>query len=249
MIRRLTLLSLAAVLGAGCLAAEPKAAPEDIEILDGDESADALTRRLEVHGTLELGQTIDATFATRGYAGWLFTVAPGARIVLDARGRDDSDPVMYLYGPQSGRSWSRARAIAINDDFGGTLDSHLDVRVRTGGTYLVVVREYWARAGAFSLSLGCGDAECRAECGEDDACPTGSACERVYCIRAPCPSFCRAIDPTLVCEVDSDCVAVPTGCCPCSMGGDQRAVRADAAGTGRPSCDASDPALCPAVYL
>jgi hypothetical protein len=247
--RRASLIALTAVLATACVAGEPKAAPDDLELIDGDDAADSLTRRLELRGTIDLGQSLDAPFATRGHAGWLVTVGAGARVVLDASGHDGADTVMFLYGPQRGASWSHARPIAVSDDHGGTLDSHLDVRVRTAGTYLVVILEYWGREGGFTLSLGCGEGECRAECGADDACPTGSACERVVCVRAPCPSYCRAIDPTVACEVDADCVAVPTTCCSCAMGGHERAVNGEHAAGLLPTCDPSEPARCRAVYL
>ncbi len=247
--RQFPILTLAMCLAIGCAAAEPKASPEDLELTDGDEAADAWTRRLEVRGAIEMGQSIDASFATRGHAGWLFTAAAGARVVLDASGHDGTDTVMYLYGPQVGNSWSRMQPIASNDDHRRSMDSHLDVRLRAGGTYLVVVREYWRAPGSFTLSLACAGDECRAECGADDACPMGSACERVFCVRAPCPSFCRTVDPTLACESDADCVAIPTSCCPCSMGGQERAVRGDRADALLPSCDPNDPPRCLAVVL
>jgi hypothetical protein len=249
MTRQFSLFALAMCLALGCVAAEPKASPEELELVDGDDAADAFTRRLEVRGTIEVGQSIDADFATRGYAGWLFTATAGARVVLDASGHDGTDTVMYLYGPQVGSSWSHMRPIASNDDHRWSLNSHLDVRLRTGGTYLVVVHEYWRTPGSFTLSLACAGGECRAECGADDACPMGSACERRVCIRAPCPSFCRTIDPTLACESDADCVAIPTSCCSCAMGGQERAVRGDHADALLPNCDPNDPPRCLAVYL
>ncbi|MBZ0232468.1 MAG: hypothetical protein K8M05_09080, partial [Deltaproteobacteria bacterium] len=93
-------------------------------------------------------------------------------------------------GPQVGEGWARARRVARNDDYRGTLDSHLGVRLPADGTYLILAREYWDEPGEFTLTFACSGAECRPECREGDACPDGAICERVYCIRAPCPSFC-----------------------------------------------------------
>lgn len=59
----------------------------------------------------------------------------------------------------------------------------------------MIVRDYFDADGFFSLTLGCtGSTECRVECGTDDRCPTGAECNRVVCIRAPCPSFCAPIE-------------------------------------------------------
>ena len=249
MIRTLTILSTLALVAGGCAAIEPKAEPGDIEIFDGDEAADAFTSRLSIRGTIGFGESVTSAYASQGYYGWLFTADAGARAVIDATPDDGSDTVVSLYGPMSGRSWSRARPIAVNDDWRGTLASHLEVRLPTAGTYLIVVREYWRDAGSFTLSLGCSGTECRAECGADDRCPTGSECARRVCIRAPCPSFCEPVDPTVACEIDADCVAVQETCCSCSMGGHSRAVNADYEADFQPSCDPSEPARCRAVYL
>lgn len=244
--RKWNLFSFALLLAGGCAAVEPKDEAGDIEFVDGDEEADGYTARLRLQGTIGYGESVDSSFPRRGYNGWLLTAAAGARITIDAHGHGGTDTVLYLYGPQSGRTWSRARPIAMNDDFGGSLDSHLEVRLRSAGTYLIIVREYAGRLGSFTVSLGCTGPECRPECGADDRCPTGSTCARIWCIRAPCPSYCVPIDPTVACERDSDCVAVQTSCCPCSMGGEMRAVNAAYADAVTPSCGFD--VVCPAVY-
>lgn len=235
---------------AGCAvdAGAPKDALADPALADGDDSADSFTRRLELRGTIGFGESRDDSYAEHGFAGFLFTGRRGGRVRIDLAGHDN-DPVLYLYGPQRGRSWSGARPIAVNDDAGRTLDSRISARLPDDGTYLILAREYGAEAGTFTLTLGCTGTECRAECGGDDSCPTGSACNRVVCIRAPCPSFCEAVDPVTSCETDDDCVAVRTGCCPCSSGGGSRAVNADYADDLAPVCDPTRPIACPAVYL
>jgi hypothetical protein len=196
--RHASLLCLALLLLAGCAAAP--ASPKDgtlearllgEEVASTDLPADGFTRLVEVRGTLGFGESVDSTYGTTGYYGWLFTGVAGARVTLDAAAIDGSDTVLMLYGPQTASGWPRARPIAVNDDYRGSTDSHLDVRLARSGTYLVIVREYWESAGDFTLTLGCTGAECRAECGT--RCPTGSECNRVMCIRAPCPSFCAPV--------------------------------------------------------
>lgn len=165
------------------------------DLADQDIPADSYTRRVAIQGEISFGETLEGHYASGGYAGWLFTASAGARVTLDAHATDGSDTVIALYGPATRSSWSGARPIAVNDDYRGSTDSHLDVRVSRAGTYLVIVREYWDEGGNFDLTLACSGAECRAECGASDRCPTGSECHRVVCIRAPCPSYCAPVLP------------------------------------------------------
>lgn len=247
MTRTTVTLLLVALTGCAVDAGAPKEALDEPAFSDGDDSADRFTRRLDVQGTIGFGAAVEGSYSTRGYAGYVFTGKRGARIELTLAGHDN-DPVLYLYGPQRGRSWDAARPIASNDDSGGTLDSRITGRLPADGTYLALAREYAGQAGSFTLALGCSGDECRVECGGDDSCPAGSACNRVVCIRAPCPSYCEAVDPATYCERDTDCAAIPTSCCPCSMGGGTRAVNASYADALAPDCTTIRP-FCPAVYL
>jgi hypothetical protein len=192
---------------AGCAAASAKDAADDIDLLDVEQPSDGFTRRLDPRGRLSFGEAIRAELSTSGYAGWVFTGAEDATVVLDARAVGESDPVMYLYGPLARSSWTRQSPIAFNDDANDTFDSHIDHSLPVDGTYLVIVRDYGDRAGEIDLTLGCDGDACRAECGADDSCPAGSSCHRVVCVRAPCPSFCEATDPAAECASDSDCSA------------------------------------------
>ncbi len=201
--RRTPLLAVSLLALAGC--AQNPAADKDgdlesrllaEEVGDTDLAADGFTRRVDVQGTIAFGESIGSAYGDGEYRGWLFTGSAGASIALDATATDGSDTVLMLYGPQTTTGWSRARPIAVNDDYRGSTDSHLELRLPRAGTYLVIVREYWQDPGELTLTLACSGAECRTECGASDRCPTGSACNRVVCIRAPCPSFCEAIDPT-----------------------------------------------------
>ena len=134
---------------AGCAAAMGTDKTLDLEteilgadLADGDDAADGYTRALVSRGAIGFGETIDSSFATDGYFGWTFTVAAGARITLDAVPVGDADTVIALYGPMTGRTWSRARPVAVNDDYRGTLASHIDARAVRAGTYLMIVRDY-----------------------------------------------------------------------------------------------------------
>ncbi len=200
--RQTTLFALSLLTLAGCAASSASPKDGDLEarllaeeVADSDVAADGFTRRVEVRGAVSFGESIDSSYGARGYYGWLFTAAAGARVSLDAMATDGSDTVLMLYGPETVSGWTRARPIAVNDDYRGSTDSHLDVRLSRAGTYLVIVREYWGDAGDFTLTLACSGAECRTECGADDGCPTGAECNRVVCIRAPCPSFCAPVTP------------------------------------------------------
>lgn len=192
--RQLSFFAVAALL-AGCAANvdAPKAdVAADLAFDDTDTPADSRTRRLNINGTITYGETVEGAFAEEGFVGYLFTAGAGASISIDLTS-EDADPVVYLYGPQTGRSWNRATSIAHNDDGGEGLNSHLERRLRNAGTYLILVREYSQSEGSFALTLNCAGDSCRQECGADDSCSTGSECHRVVCVRAPCPSFCEPI--------------------------------------------------------
>ena len=199
------------------------------EVGDSDIAADGFSRRVQVRGTLDFGESVTTSYGEGNYRGWLFTGTANARVALDAMATDGSDTVLMVYGPQTASGWSRARPIAVNDDYRGSTNSHLEVRLPRAGTYLVIVREYYESSGDFTLTLACSGAECRTDCGSGDRCPTGSSCNRVMCVRAPCPSYCEAIDPTPapmpgdVCEDTTTCGARPRNvtlmCSDGSLGG------------------------------
>lgn len=194
-IQRIVSVFAIATLVAGCAAnvAEPKGAiDENLAFDDTDSPADSRTRHLEIRGTIGFGGSVESTFATTGFVGYTFTATGRSTVNIDLVSAD-ADPVVYLYGPLRGTSWARYSSIASNDDSGDTFNSHITKRLSSAGTYLIVAREYFGDAGSFTLTLGCDGGECRAECGADDSCPTGSECHRVVCVRAPCPSWCEPV--------------------------------------------------------
>jgi len=203
------LLCAVLVLSTGCMQSPAGAKSRDLEseirnadLADTDIAADSYTRRVSIQGELGWGETIEGHYATSGYAAWVFTAHTGSHIALDAHATDGSDTVIALYGPQTRAGWSGSRPIAVNDDYHGSTDSHIDARVSRSGTYLVLVREYSDADGAFDLTLACSGSQCMHECAADDSCPTGSDCHRVLCIRAPCPSYCH---PTPVVHAGDAC--------------------------------------------
>lgn len=214
-----SLLLLSLAIATGCVQNPAGAKSRDLEseilgadLADSDSAADSYTRRVAIQGSIGFGETVEGHYASGGYAGWVFTASAGARVALDAMATDSSDTVIALYGPQTASGWNGARPIAVNDDYRGSTDSHIDVRVSRAGTYLVIVREYWDEPGNFNLTLACsGSSECRQECGTADRCPTGSTCNRVVCIRAPCPSYCA---PTRTIHQGDTCDASMCGVAP-----------------------------------
>ncbi len=175
---------------AGCAADVKDDLGDPIDETDLAAKTDFFSRHVDVRGTIGFGERLTGSYAESGYAGWTFTGAAGARVVIDLTAGGENDPMLYLYGPQVGDGWAHARRVARNDDWHRTLDSHLDVRLPADGTYLILTREWAGRSGEFTLTLGCDGDECRPECREGDTCPEGAICERIYCIRAPCPSYC-----------------------------------------------------------
>ncbi len=178
---------------AGCAVEIKSDLGDPIDETDLAAKSDFFSRRVALQGTIGFGERLVGTYAETGYSGWTFTGARGARVVIDLTAGGENDPVLHLYGPQVGEGWARARRVARNDDWRGTLDSHLEVRLPADGTYLILAREYWDSPGSFTLTMGCEGDECRPVCREGDACPDGAMCERIYCVRAPCPSYCAPL--------------------------------------------------------
>ncbi|MFK7987440.1 MAG: Kazal-type serine protease inhibitor domain-containing protein [Sandaracinaceae bacterium] len=222
----------------GC-ATEPKPDLGDPVDENAAGKADFFSRRVDIAGNIGFGASIEGSYSDTGFTGYTFSGARGARIELDLLG-DGNDPVMYVYGPMITDNWGRARRVARNDDYGWSLDSHLEFRLPSDGTYLVLAREYWGRDGGFQLSLDCDGDQCQPEC-RGDACPTGSYCQRVFCVTTPCPSYC-APDP-----VETACGGLLGLTCAegqfCDYGEGDDCGRADRTGICRPQ-----PSICTREY-
>ena len=153
------------------------------EVGDTDAAADASrARRGARHDRLR--RVHRPAYGTSGYRGWLFTAA-GA-----SRRRDGSR--WQRHGADALRAADGVGLVArsadrVNDDYRGSTD-------RTRGAararrHLPRHRARVLRTPATSRSRRA--ARRRAEWGT--RCPTGSECNRVVCIRAPCPSYCAPI--------------------------------------------------------
>lgn len=149
--------------------------------------APAAPEHLRVAGEVEAGASVDGALTDdpRVGVGFVTTAAQGAEIA--AHLTSEMPLEVLFYGPLSGTEWEAMPIIAR-----GT--GRIAMTAPIDGTYLVAVHgEPHAR---FTLALECVSGECRVECEPDGACPNGSQCAWVQCIRAPCPSYCRAAAET-----------------------------------------------------
>jgi Cys-rich repeat protein len=90
--------------------------------------------------------------------------------------------------------------------------------------------------GAYCLPDGSACEALPPECAADADCGAGS-----FCLDGVCASW-------TACATGDECVEVPAGCCPCSMGGRSTAVNADYADLWRASLDCRPDTMCLAVY-
>lgn len=157
---------LAALAGIGCaadVAGDGGAKDTDVDTLVGEADGEVAATsgsadhasRIWVAGALESGATETASFR-RGasYLGWTFDADAGATAVLDASGAISRslDTVLFVYATSGGRPVGSA--IAVNDDFEGSLASHVEVEIPESGTYMALVRRYDFRAsGSIQISL------------------------------------------------------------------------------------------------
>ncbi|MBK8170392.1 MAG: hypothetical protein IPK60_08590 [Sandaracinaceae bacterium] len=223
-----------------------KADPEALVFAEADEAADGFTRRLQLRGEVEFSVPVEAAYAADGsYAGYLFTAGAGTDLTINVQGHRN-DPVVYLYGPARSESWSRHTAIAVNDDGGPGLDSLITRRIRTAGTYLIIVREYAGRAGDFTLSLDCDGVQCHPACSSEDMCGPQSHCRYLRCA-LPCESHCV---PTLPETCDVELCGPPLRaplimCEDGSLGGNTgRCLREDGASCGWELRECPAPVAC-----
>jgi hypothetical protein len=76
-----------------------------------------------------------------------FVASRGGRLSLDLQaGGSGLDSVLTVLD-------SRGRVVAVNDDWSGTLDSHVVIRVRAGATYYVQAAGYQTSQGSYTISL------------------------------------------------------------------------------------------------
>lgn len=153
----------------------------DLGITD-DGKADSVSNKTQIVGNIEYGDTIRGDFIKRKYLGYEFEGKAGDIITINLQGTSgDVDTVLYLYPPEGRRS---RRPIASNDDidYPDIVDSAIvDFELTQDGTYLIVITDYYKRAGSYVLTLNCtgGNCETTKMCGGIAAiqCPEGQWCK------------------------------------------------------------------------
>jgi hypothetical protein len=179
-------------LAVGCAAGDPKpgsvldAAHDDREVAIGESSSDS-AQRPTLLGTIADGETVVGSLSeSNRYLAWAFEAGAGETIRLWAEDADAGglDTVLIVYrATPEGRP--TGAALAINDDFGGSLSSHLEIEVPDARRYVALVRRYdGGRDGRISLSLELGGGMSTDDCG---GCGNGYEC-------AFCDSAWRCID-------------------------------------------------------
>ncbi len=144
-----------------------------------DPSGARVAARLDVGGTVEHALPGDGSAV-----GFVTALSTGARATVSL---SSGAPLgAFVYGPLTSPSAADAELIASGR-------GAVTFTAPSSGTYLVAVQGPAGSHAPFSVSLACASGECRVECGADGACPTGSQCAWVMCIRAPCPSYCQAM--------------------------------------------------------
>jgi hypothetical protein len=128
--------------------------------LDGGAGAYTLTGQLTLddHGdtsadatSFQLGTGDAMFFGTIGHAGdrdvFRFVAGRSGTTTIELKAdASNLDPVLSVYD-------ARGRRIAFNDDSGGTTDSRVQVRLRSGATYFVEAAGYGTSTGKFSARL------------------------------------------------------------------------------------------------
>lgn len=112
--------------------------------------------------------------------GYAFSARAGAQVQFALDRATAPGVAVFLYGPVAQGARIETAPYAARGD-----GPHA---IAADGTYMVVVSG--GDLTAFELSMSCPSGECRVECGAQNACPSGSGCQLIQCIRAPCPSFC-----------------------------------------------------------
>ncbi|MBK8169413.1 MAG: hypothetical protein IPK60_03600 [Sandaracinaceae bacterium] len=164
---------ISAVAGAGCVAATGRG------LADTDKASGPGTSfqqgkadgqfEIRDEGPLPMGQTqrVDVTSVVHAYRVQSFG---DTSLAFDLRGGSAVDAYIAVEGPLDGNGDSvgpgEGHVIAQNDDFAGTLDSHLDITLEEPGVYRVIAGTYETlrlleRARPSELTL---EATCNANC-------------------------------------------------------------------------------------
>ncbi len=110
---------------------------------------------LLIADSVSLGDTISGATDPAGDVDWFgFDVTADTTIVLDVNARRSGsslDPVLYLLGLDSGSVYT---VVAYNDDYNGTLDSHIEYHARAGRYYAALVDYNDGGAASYFYALG-----------------------------------------------------------------------------------------------
>jgi hypothetical protein len=220
-------LLLGSIAFAGCAAPgadEPKLDEPSIETeVIYAESDDSATRPTRL-GMIASGGNVTGSFGrTARFLSWTFTGAEGDTAVIDA-----ADAIRFIRADPSYReldtvvSLYRAtalgnptgRALAVNDDFGGRLASHIEFALPRAGSYVIVVRRYdYGTTGSVGVTLELRRPTLGMTCGTRGA---STICgEAEYCARAPEANCGRADAPGVCTLRPQACIQLYNPVCGC----------------------------------
>lgn len=189
-----------------------------------DEAAESRFR-----GPIECGQSRDGELS-RTNRHHVYTVVAGAGQTMSVRlGAldDDTDPLLGIYAPD-GRT-----LLAVNDDFGGTLNSFIELELPEDGQYYIVATTYGRRGeGHYRLGVGCTGLGRMG-----DPCATSSQCnDELFCAIEP---FAEEGECRL-----PECETMVNSCSNSVCVAFEGAVDGSGFCYRTPSCDDGEPILC-----
>ncbi len=136
----------------------------------------------ELRGRIGVGEVRSDYYGVRYYAGWRLGLEGGSTVEIDVQGQG-TDPVLLVY--EVDLQTGEASFVGLSDDVGASLDPALVLAADTPAELLLVVAEYWGRAGSYRIEVRCLEGACRdAEglaCGAARACPEGYWCRDGRC--------------------------------------------------------------------
>ncbi len=110
---------------------------------------------LSIADSVSVGDTISGATDPSGDVDWFgFEVSADTTIVLDvnaSRSGSALDPVLYLFGRDTGSVYT---VLASNDDYNGSLDSHIEYHVTAGRYYAALVDYYGGGGTSYFYALG-----------------------------------------------------------------------------------------------
>ena len=117
----------------------------DVDEDTGDDTAggdlDAVSQ-----GTIVVGETFDAVLAENENHAWTFNSGP-AVIDIVVQGADDLDAIIELYDPNN------ELLQTVDDSFTGDAEEMLGVDIPDEGDYTIVVRDFFADGGSYTISV------------------------------------------------------------------------------------------------